>query len=99
FTMTALDASKTVAFEFTGVANTTAAEDNPMTPEDESIPVTSIKTLTSGTPLQAAQPAMLIVNGVTVTRPTNEIKDLITGVTLNLTSVDKTTLTIGRDVD
>jgi len=48
---------------------------------------------------QKAQLAELSVNGVTVTRPTNEIKDLITGVTLNLSSVDKTTLTVGRDVD
>jgi len=45
----------------------------------------------------AGQDAELVVNGMTVTRSTNEVKGAIEGVTLNLTATGKTTLTVGKD--
>lgn len=43
------------------------------------------------------QDAKFLVNGMEITRPTNEIKDVIEGVTLNLTAIGKTTLTVSKD--
>ena len=49
--------------------------------------------------LEAAQDASLTVDGLSVTRSTNQISDLIAGVTLNLedTSASAVTLTISQD--
>jgi flagellar hook-associated protein 2 len=53
-----------------------------------------------GNELQAAQPAILTVDGIEVTRSTNEIDDLIEGVTLYLYSGDEdTTLTLDIGAD
>lgn len=54
-----------------------------------------------GNELQAAQPAILTVDGIEVTRSSNEIDDLIEGVTLYLYGADtgtKLTLDIGADL-
>jgi len=45
----------------------------------------------------AGQQAKLKINGIEVTRSTNEVKDAIDGVTLNITAKGTTTLTVGRD--
>lgn len=52
--------------------------------------------------IQPAQDAIVIIDGATVTRSSNEIKDAIAGVTLNLNKLNNTddpvtTLTIGND--
>lgn len=51
--------------------------------------------------IQPAEDAVVIIDGATVTRPSNEIKDAIAGVTLNLDKVSKdgeaTKLTISYD--
>lgn len=50
--------------------------------------------------LQAAQDAQFSVNGLSVTRSSNEnITDVITGVTLNLLDTGSTTMTIDTDMD
>jgi flagellar hook-associated protein 2 len=58
--------------------------------------------LVFSTTLQAAQDASFNVDGLTITRSTNTITDVITGVTLDLKSADaaKTvTLSVNRDTD
>ncbi|WP_374367920.1 flagellar filament capping protein FliD [Dongia sp.] len=53
-----------------------------------------------GNELQAAQPAILTVDGIEITRSTNEIDDLIEGVTLYLYGADAgTTLTLDIGAD
>ncbi|HBG46168.1 MAG TPA: hypothetical protein DDW94_04170 [Deltaproteobacteria bacterium] len=57
-------------------------------------------TLAFSTTLQAAQNASVTVDGITFTRSTNSVSDIITGVSLDLTVADplKTiTLTVSRD--
>jgi len=49
--------------------------------------------------LQAAQDAVFTVEGLTITRSSNTVDDLIEGVTLQLKGVGETTLEIRRDVD
>ncbi len=51
--------------------------------------------------LEASQDASLTVDGISITRSTNTITDLIEGVTINLkdTSADAVTLTITQDTD
>jgi len=49
--------------------------------------------------LQAAQDAEFTVEGLTITRSSNTVDDLIEGVTLQLKGVGETTLEIRRDVD
>ena len=51
--------------------------------------------------LEAAQDASLTVDGLSITRSTNTITDLIEGVTLELkvTSTDAVTLTVSQDID
>lgn len=59
-------------------------------------------TLSFATTLQAAQDATIKIDNLTVTRASNTISDVITGVTLNLKSADaqeKVTLTISSDTD
>ena len=53
------------------------------------------------TELQAAQDAVLTVDGFKVTRPSNVIDDVLTGVTFNLSEVEATStvLTVSRDSD
>jgi len=53
----------------------------------------------TSTSVQAASDAKLKIDGIEVTRSTNEINDLIDGVTLNLTSKGTTTLSVERDTD
>lgn len=45
---------------------------------------TALNTMTFGDPLQAASDANIKVDGITYTRSTNSIKDVLTGVTLDL---------------
>lgn len=61
-----------------------------------SLTVTGASTIGTVKPY-AGQDAELVVNGMTVTRSTNEVKGAIEGVTLNLTAMGKTTLTVGKD--
>ncbi|MDP2689841.1 MAG: flagellar filament capping protein FliD, partial [Deltaproteobacteria bacterium] len=59
-------------------------------------------TLLFSTTLQAAQDASVNVDGLTYTRSTNNISDIITGVTLDLKSADAVnplTLSVSRDTD
>ncbi|MCM3635953.1 flagellar filament capping protein FliD [Paenibacillus camelliae] len=51
----------------------------------------------SNTFVQAATDAKLKIDGIEVTRSTNEINDLIDGITLNLSSKGTTTLSVERD--
>ncbi|MBE7414789.1 MAG: flagellar filament capping protein FliD [Deltaproteobacteria bacterium] len=58
--------------------------------------------LVFSTTLQAAQDATLTVDGLSVTRSSNTISDLITGVTLNLKAADPgatVTLSVDRDAE
>jgi len=89
--ITSTTADRDVSFSFTNVKNA------PEIIRDGQDPIPA-ETKLSGE-FQAAQLAQLKVNGVEVTRGSNEIKDLIAGVTLNLTSEDKTTLNVKRDTD
>lgn len=54
---------------------------------------------TSSSVIQSANDAEIEINGVTVTRSTNEISDLIPGITLNLQSTGNSTLKVERDVE
>jgi len=59
-------------------------------------------TLAFNTTLQAAQDASVNVDGLTYTRPTNSIADIITGVTLDLKSANPAstaTLAVSRDTE
>lgn len=47
--------------------------------------------------VQTADDAQLSVNGLSITRSSNTLTDVITGVTLNLAKAGSTTLTLGRD--
>lgn len=48
---------------------------------------------------QAPVDAQLTVNGMTVTRSSNTVDDLVPGATLTLTKVGTATITVGRDAD
>ncbi len=50
------------------------------------------------TQLEAAADATLKLNGLDINRPTNEVSDVISGVTLNLEGVGDTTVTVSRDL-
>ncbi|GMR05307.1 MAG: flagellar filament capping protein FliD [Thermodesulfobacteriota bacterium] len=59
-------------------------------------------TLVFSTTLQAAQDASVNVDGLTYTRPTNNISDIVTGVTLDLKSANPAitaTLAVSRDTE
>ena len=67
-----------------------------------SITIDQNDTSISFSTLQAAQDAEVVVDGLTITRSSNTISDIITGVTLDLKSADSTkevTLTVNRDTD
>ncbi|MFQ5449198.1 MAG: flagellar filament capping protein FliD [Nitrospinaceae bacterium] len=55
--------------------------------------------LVSFTETQAAQDASLVVDGVSVTKSTNTITDVINGTTLNLQSAGSGTITLSSDLD
>lgn len=48
---------------------------------------------------QAAENAVIKVNGIEVTRSTNEFKDVIQGATLNVSKTGNSSITIGADTD
>ncbi|GGP24596.1 hypothetical protein GCM10010971_04150 [Silvimonas amylolytica] len=56
-------------------------------------------TTNTTTVTQKAQDAQFTLDGITISKPTNTISDVLSGVTLNLTgtNTDATTLTIGTD--
>lgn len=51
----------------------------------------------TGWKVEAAQEAEIIVDGITIKRPTNTLQNVIPGVTLNLKGTGTTTVTIARD--
>jgi len=62
--------------------------------------LSSLGFATGGQTLQAAQDAIVDVDGLAITRTTNNIDDVLTGITLSLKQADPaTTVTLGVDVD
>ena len=55
--------------------------------------------LTNPEELQKAQDARFTLNGLVITRSTNEISDAIEGVTFTLRAVGATTITVSQDLD
>jgi flagellar hook-associated protein 2 len=46
---------------------------------------------------QAADDAQLTINGLTVTRSSNTVTDVVTGLSMNLSKIGSTTLTVGKN--
>jgi flagellar hook-associated protein 2 len=67
----------------------------------EFLPGAEVADLTFGLPVQEADDARIEIDGVEITRTTNNITDAIPGVTLNLTRTTSTAevLTLTRDLD
>ncbi len=81
-------------------ADDTGATGFSLTGADLTGSLSSLGFASGGQSLQAAQDAIVDVDGLAITRTTNHIDDVLTGITLTLKQADPaTTITLGVDVD
>ncbi len=94
--LTATETGEANSIQFDNAA--TAADGSKVTIKDADGIFTAIGA-TAFTEAQAAQDAAFSVNGVSVTRSTNSVSDVIEGVTINLQDQGNTTVQVARDAD